>query len=113
LAKWGIRSTNVQISTNVDRSTKVQFSTNAPILPNPCCVLFFYFMIKFTIPNNVIPPIKNGRKNTLKLIIDQVIELFSDLLKLLTFVLISEIVKLLNSVFVIPLVKAFRIVKPF
>ena len=31
LAKWGIRSTNVQISTNVDRSTNAQFSANAPI----------------------------------------------------------------------------------
>jgi len=38
LAKWGIRSTNVQISTNVDRSTNVQISTSAPILPNPCYV---------------------------------------------------------------------------
>jgi hypothetical protein len=38
LAKWGIRSTNVQISTNVDRSTNAQFSTNAPILPNPSYV---------------------------------------------------------------------------
>ena len=43
LAKWGIRSTNVQISTNVDRSTKAQFSTNAPILPNPCCAFVVFF----------------------------------------------------------------------
>jgi hypothetical protein len=43
LAKWGISSTNVQISTNVDRSTNAQFSTNAPILPNPCCAFVVFF----------------------------------------------------------------------
>ena len=36
LAKWGIRSTKVQISTNVDRSTNAQFTTKFAIVPNVC-----------------------------------------------------------------------------
>ena len=41
LAKWGIRSTNVQISTNVDSSTNAQFSTSAPICQTPVVGSFF------------------------------------------------------------------------
>jgi len=36
LAKAGIRSTNVQYTTNVDSSTNVQFTTSALLLPNRC-----------------------------------------------------------------------------